>query len=265
MMSCLEIWKHRGIEIYSHIALLNTAFHEVSAFHEACDSKNFRLRAIPSPFSTTRLDVTHDWKGRFRTFYQNERSFREPFHGCRIRNIKISNDVGYLAANLMNGDEGVYCEVEVKKNPDNLSLSVVDFDAGGKSSVTFSPDTGAVIKETKVQETPRVVSGSFTHCLEQTSSRFRGRMGIYLKDGLLAFFRKGPRAEDPWLTTNFCTSIGDILTGNKKSFSVTPCLAFRDVGKYDVSIVKVCRTPPIEPLKVSMRWQELKWDNSSMR
>ena len=28
---------------------------------------------------------------------------------------------------------------------------------GGKSSVTFSPDTGAVIKETKIQENPRKV------------------------------------------------------------------------------------------------------------
>jgi hypothetical protein len=35
-----------------------------------------------------------------------------------------------------------YVEVQIKKNADNLSLAIVDFDQGGKSSVTFSPDTG---------------------------------------------------------------------------------------------------------------------------
>ena len=35
---------------------------------------------------------------------------------------------------------GVYLEVEVNENPDNLSLVVVDFDDGERSSVTFSPD-----------------------------------------------------------------------------------------------------------------------------
>ena len=39
-------------------------------------------------------------------------------------------------------DMEIYVEVEIEKNADNLSLAIVDFDQGGKSSVTFSPDTG---------------------------------------------------------------------------------------------------------------------------
>merc|ERR1712146_705712 len=87
---------------------------------------------------------------------------------------------------------GVYLEVEVVLNPDNLSMAVVDFEAGGCSSITFSPDTGAVIRERKVREAPRKVEGAYIQPLPTVlpGRRFHGLMGLYLHRGRLAFFRK---------------------------------------------------------------------------
>merc|ERR1712228_149009 len=99
---------------------------------------------------------------------------------------------------------------EVIQNPDNLSLAVVDFEAGGHSSVTFSPDTGAVIRERKVREVPRKVEGSYIQPLEATlpGCRFEGSIGLYLYAGHLAFFRRclsNTVAQEPgrWESTGF--------------------------------------------------------------
>lgn len=43
-----------------------------------------------------------------------------------------------------------YLEVKVEQNADNVSLAIVDFDDGGHSSVTFSPDTGMILRTTNV-------------------------------------------------------------------------------------------------------------------
>lgn len=287
----LEIWKHYGIQRFSHMTLCDAPFQEptlhmnelarvvekrrlmwctptLSRWKSVAKESFAGLRGrrpIPSPQAhrdRTR-HTTIDWKSRCRYFVMNECAFREPFVGSRVTYLSVPDEVAYLKANLVNG-AGVYCEVDVKLNADNLSLSVVDFDVGGKSSVTFSPDTGTVIKETKVQESPRIVKGFFTQSLPQTTSRFHGRIGLYIKDGMLAFFRKGPLEADPWLTTNFCTSSDVLMNGSQEAFSITPCLAFRDQGKYDVSVVKVCRTPPIAPVKVAMRWKEVNWAGSAV-
>eukprot|EP00933_Yihiella_yeosuensis_P078275 TRINITY_DN89572_c0_g1_i1.p1 TRINITY_DN89572_c0_g1~~TRINITY_DN89572_c0_g1_i1.p1 ORF type:complete len:220 (+),score=37.20 TRINITY_DN89572_c0_g1_i1:38-661(+) len=71
-------------------------------------------------------------------------------------------------------------------------MAVVDFEAGGCSSVTFSPDTGAVIRERKVREAPRKVEGAYIQPLPTVppSRPFHGFMGLYLHRGRLAFFRR---------------------------------------------------------------------------
>jgi len=79
---------------------------------------------------------------------------------------------------------------QITRNADNLSLAIVDFDQGGKSSVTFSPDTGAVIKETKIQESPRRVAGSYIQPMKRDLRQFKGKIGMYICKGHLAFFRQ---------------------------------------------------------------------------
>merc|ERR1712004_877589 len=83
---------------------------------------------------------------------------------------------------------------------------------GGRSSVTFSPETGAVLLESKVQESPRAIEGTYLHLLPQAppQTRFEGSMGLYLRDGHLAFFRRWVSSGDgqaPWETTGFCTNM----------------------------------------------------------
>jgi len=185
----------------------------------------------------------------------------------------------------------------VQQNPDNLSLALVDFEAGGCSSITFSPDTGAVIRERKVREAPRKVEGAYIQSLPSVppGRRFKGRIGLYLYNGRLSFFRRcaggmfnlasqehatamdvgdaawignalahdaeaeqpvpveaataaveaaAPAATDengfgPWESTGF---ISDISWAEGR---LTPCLAFRDEGAYQVQIVNVGTHPPL--------------------
>eukprot|EP00747_Dinoflagellata_sp_TGD_P169076 gnl/TRDRNA2_/TRDRNA2_197041_c0_seq1.p1 gnl/TRDRNA2_/TRDRNA2_197041_c0~~gnl/TRDRNA2_/TRDRNA2_197041_c0_seq1.p1 ORF type:complete len:405 (-),score=49.99 gnl/TRDRNA2_/TRDRNA2_197041_c0_seq1:169-1383(-) len=141
-----------------------------------------------------------DWKGRYRRFRADVPTFSAPFGGPEISSVAHPDEVAYLRCRLCSdilGETsedaaGVYLEVEVLVNPDNLSMAVVDFEARGCSSVTFSPDTGAVIRERKVRETPRKVEGAYIQPLPAVppGRRFLGRMGLYLQRGRLAFFRK---------------------------------------------------------------------------
>merc|ERR1719440_90161 len=139
-----------------------------------------------------------DWKDRYRRFLSEVSTFRPPFGGTEITTVRHPDEVAYCRCRLRTDlldvevENGVYLEIEVLTNPDNLSLAVVDFDAGGRSSVTFSPDTGAVIRERKVREAPRKVEGSYIQPLSTTppGRRFEGSMGLYLHGGHLAFFRR---------------------------------------------------------------------------
>lgn len=182
--------------------------------------------------------------------------------------------------------------MEVSANADNLSLAVVDFEGGGVSSVTFSPETGAVLRERKVREMPRAIEGTYIHLLPQAppGHRFEGTMGLYLSSsGHLAFFRRwakdakdtsGQNASDspatealaatnavlgrifgpsaapvqPWETTGFCTDLSWA-----KGPRLSLCLAFRDNGSYGVKISRIGRSPPIIPPKSADAYQENKW------
>jgi hypothetical protein len=231
--------------------------------------------------------VRIDWKRRYRLFKLEIPKFRVPFEGERITQVQNPDEVAYckckLRTDLLKAEAvcasdiaeassrgvkdlgGVYLEVEVSANADNLSLVVVDFDEGGKSSVTFSPDTGAVIKEKKVQESPRRVKGAYIQPLQPKLDRFEGKMGLYVRNGHIAFFRKYTRKEsepedEPWESTGFVIDLG--WADGKR---LTPCLAFRDEGAYCVRVVRVDSSPPILPEKMlaaysEKNWSELNWE-----
>eukprot|EP00930_Biecheleria_cincta_P091242 TRINITY_DN8075_c0_g2_i1.p1 TRINITY_DN8075_c0_g2~~TRINITY_DN8075_c0_g2_i1.p1 ORF type:complete len:312 (+),score=45.39 TRINITY_DN8075_c0_g2_i1:23-937(+) len=139
-----------------------------------------------------------DWKGRYLHFRQDIPSFCIPFGGREISSVAHPDEVAYLRCRLCTDvlsaeyEQGVYLEVEVVANPDNLSMAVVDFEAGGCSSVTFSPDTGAVIRERKVREAPRKVEGAYIQPLPTVppGRPFHGIMGLFLHRGRLAFYRR---------------------------------------------------------------------------
>jgi len=212
-----------------------------------------------------------DWKVRYGRFRQEVRMFRSPFVGSEINEIEQADEIAYCRCKLRSdylgvGDIGVYLEVDVHTNSDNVSLAVVDFEGGGCSSVTFSPDTGAVIRERKVREAPRKVEGAYIQPLTTITSGqgFVGSMGLYLCGGHLAFFRrhavvnKDSDGKDPevtpWESTGFVTDLSWA-----EGRQLTPCLAFRDVGTYHVQITYVGATPPVATERTTSAYDESSW------
>jgi len=218
-----------------------------------------------------------DWKGRCRRFVAEVPTFCAPFHGAKITSVAHPDEVAYFRCRLCTDIlhescmHGVYLEVEVLLNPDNLSMAVVDFEAGGCSSVTFSPDTGAVIRERKVREAPRKVEGAYIQPLSTLppGRRFRGVMGLYLYSGSLAFFRRcanesaeGDTMElGPWETTGF---VSDLSWAEGRR--LTPSLAFRGEGEYSVKILTVGTQPPLSigrpsaELHDNVAWSGFDWE-----
>jgi len=218
-----------------------------------------------------------DWKRRFARFLTGVPTFCAPFQGQHITSVSHPDEVAYFRSKLctdvfdVNCAHGVYLEIEVLLNPDNLSMALVDFEAGGCSSVTFSPDTGAVICERKVCETPRKVEGAYIQPLNTLpqGQRFHGIMGLYLCGGGLAFFRrcadvssgKIGKALGPYETTGFVSDLS-WAEGNR----LTPSVAFRGEGEYSVRIVRVDKYPPLPvgrpsaDLQKRVGWSVFDWE-----
>jgi len=218
------------------------------------------------------------WKGRYQRFRSQLSTFCAPFGGPEITTVDEPDEVAYFRCHLCTDilscstHPGIYLEVEVLRNPDNLSMAVVDFEAGGCSSVTFSPDTGAVIRERKVRESPRKVEGAYIQPLPTLSSgeRFHGLLGLYLHGGHLAFFRRsitgiasGTAELGPWESTGFVSDLA-WATGRR----LTPCLAFRSEGAYRVRIARIGGVSPM-PLEAwsaggpngrDLGWSGLDWE-----
>jgi hypothetical protein len=223
------------------------------------------------------------WKARYHQFKTQLPTFCPPFGGREIQTVKEPDEVAYFQCHLRpdaldpnegSGCGGVYLEVEIRQNSDNLSIALVDFEAGGCSSVTFSPDTGAVIRERKVQELPRRVQGEFVQPLQALTpgERFHGLVGLQLLAGRLAFFRRSvPMAggggaaggeaapkPGPWETTGFVTDLS-WAAGRR----LTPCLAFRSKGDYQVRLVSIGGQPPKlreAPARKELKWSSLDWE-----
>lgn len=220
--------------------------------------------AVGRPCKARRID----WKARYRFFNTEVPLFRAPFGGSEVTAVSYPDEVAYcccrLRADLLCpvSAGGAYFEVEVLSNPDNLSLALVDFEAGGRSSVTFSPDTGAVIRERKVREAPRKVEGAYIQPLATIPSgrRFQGFMGLYIHRGHVAFFRRMVGDADPsrqsavWQSTGFVTDLS-WAEGRR----LTPCLAFRDEGAYRVRVARFGAEPPVVPERTAMAYQDANW------
>lgn len=220
--------------------------------------------------------ATPDWKARCRLFCAETPNFSAPFAGREITAVAQPDEVAYcgcrVRTDVLARSPGtrVYVEVEILANADNLSLAVVDFESGGRSSVTFSPETGAVLRERKVRESPRAIEGTYIHVLPAAAPgrRFEGHMGLLVSGGHLAFFRRwaataggeedgeaaAAEPERPWETTGFVT---DLRWAQGRRLSV--CLAFRDEGAYNVRITRVCSQPPVEPVVSEAACQEQSW------
>jgi len=239
-----------------------------SVFETASESRSLGT-------TCSRKHARVDWKGRYALFLSQVIMFRAPFGSADITDVQQPDEIAYLQCRLrtdllaMSPDSSVYLEIEVLANPDNVSLAVVDFEDGGCSSVTFSPDTGAVIRERKVCESPRRVQGSYIQPLPTITPDlgFKGSLGLLLQGGHIAFYRRHaahnkpetdaePEESNPWESTGFVT---DLSWAEGKR--LTPCLAFRNEGRYRVSAVSVVSQPPLAPQRTTMAFDEASWSS----
>jgi len=242
-----SLWEALGTNAFRGLELPDDGLFEDAARNGLCEKEQ-----------QCRKRLRVDWRGRFHRFGALVREFRGPFQGPRILEVPNADEVAYgkcfLRSDVLKQDLecGAYFEVEVAKNADNISLSVVDFEDGGKSSVTFGPMTGAVLRETKVLEQPGVVQGAYIQPLSKQGDKFKGHMGLYIKGGEIAFFRKVD--DQPWETTGF---VSDLSWA--EGCRLTPCLAFRDAGAYHVSVTQVGSEPPVMPHRVAGAFKKENW------
>lgn len=204
---------------------------------------------------------TSDWKKRYLNFSQQALTFALPFSGREIISVQEADECAQLLSGVrtdMLQNDGLYIELEVLANPDRLTISVTDWDVGGCSSLSFSPDAGMVFIERAPFSSPKQVSGKYLNALPALDQKqsFHGELGLFVCAGRIAFFRrcrngkvtshKGECVETDtsdeghWETSGYVMDLS-WAQGNL----LTPCVAFRHAGDYRVKISQVCSQPPM--------------------
>jgi hypothetical protein len=202
-----------------------------------------------------------------------KKSFRSPFSGPVVKRVKKPNAVAYLSLSIVlsklktyANDLWVYVEFHVNANPDSFSLSLVDFDGFGSSSLTFSPDSGVVILETKKI---LAVTGSFAHALPECpllSTSEPTKIAIFIsRDSSVEFFRNSGNC---WERTGNVSESDSWVSGDH----VTPCLAFRRPGAYNITLHQYSlRTHPrwcngrnVAMPAEKLVWKSLVWENDDI-
>jgi len=121
-------------------------------------------------------------------------------------------------------------EVEVLANPDCVSLAVVCRVAADWSYVIFDPETGSV-QVRKVCETPMRVEVSDIQLLPPANPRrrFQGSMGVRVREGRIAFFRRRCLREEP--------EVGPLEFTGIEGRRLMACLRFGSAGPYQVRMI----------------------------
>lgn len=257
----LNLWRNLGTTVYAGIAL------EREGTFENLTSWSWKS------FSCCRYgDGFNVWKQRYGQFKREIFEFRFPFQGTGITEVRNRADTVYCSlicrcklaydqtalANV--STTGVYFEVEVLANHHDISLMVVDFDQGEKSRVIFRPHIGVVVWE-ELQNS----DGTYMYIKAMHSKRpcFTGKMGVYVQNGNIAFFRKYEKRENDneepcWGTTGFIMDAHPWAEGRK----LTPCLAFEDEGSFEdahVRVVQINSHPPFLPQKNRGAYNSRNW------
>ena len=211
--------------------------------------------------------------------------FRTPHKSTGSQTISTTDGVAYastvidtrklLASPSMVGVDplrnGVYVEMDTWDVRTLVSLSLVDFDGHGRSSVTFNPQTGTIIREhrlTPFSSNIKIVKGEYCHVLpafDTLPSTETISMAVFLSiDGNITFFRK--RATfNSWDSTGHVSHCNEFDSGEGL---ITPCVAFEAAGLYNVQIKKFQTVLPYyvdrpEPPPTEMQWSSLLWGAAS--
>jgi hypothetical protein len=232
-------------------------------------------------------DTEIPWKTRYKLFQTLVHTFSDPFSGSEISVVEHPGLSAYFRCrlrpdHLYNRDHnGVYVEVEIRQNPGTASIMIADSDLS--QCVTFSPGQGVVVRERQVPETStsrwshgRAMEGEDIRLLPAAppGHRFEGIMGLYLRNGHVAFFRRwfvqpavasadgaaaaSTDAEPAWETTGSCTVL-EWTPGMRLELSV----ACNDDGPYHVRIARVGRAPPLLPWCSEAAYEDANWNRLS--
>ena len=194
----------------------------------------------------------------FLSQFRNSRGMKD------IRSTQSDREVVYLNGIILvdhlrdlPASKGVFVEITVRKRSDNLSFCLVDFDGEGTTSLTFSPDAGAVIRETQTSEDE--IIGEFAAVLRK-EKRFGtdkdSKMAVFVSASCEIVFMRYFAGK--WESTGTVSDCAWVRGG-----LITPCLAFKDAGQYHVKIEKMCicdqpphsKACPDEPV-----WKPLLWE-----
>jgi len=261
-LSCSDVLSLGGsVFSYGRNLCHSADIHRVLAFID-CTTRDFQPQ----------LNCTAGYVGMMHTF-------RWPYQDSeREVRVRSSSTVAYmnfvidlqtlLASESLVGKDplrnGVYVEIITFDLDDLISLSLVDFDGGGRASVTFNADMGTVVSEENI--TPpsadiKVVKGEYCNVLsraETSSSRSKpGNIAVFVSvTGNVTFYRRRAGV-DSWESTNIVNNCLDWVTGREL---VTPCVAFGAPGTYKMEIVRVASILPLYAEKAKMpHTEQIKW------
>jgi len=189
--------------------------------------------------------------------------FRNAFGKKDIHSTHTDREVVYLNTIIVTEHlkdlpsfKGVYVEISVRKISDNLSFCLVDFDGEGTTSLTFSPDAGAVIRESQTND--EEIVGEYAAVLRKEKKfglEKDSKMAVFISaECKIAFMRY---FGGKWESTGEVTDCNWVAGG-----LLTPCLAFKDAGQYHINIEKMCiseRPPHIEASTEAPVWKPLLW------
>ena len=205
--------------------------------------------------------------GTYRELLYETTLFRDPHGTNSLGFIYTGEEVAYFKAGIRldSVTEGILIEVWVHFESNSLSISFVDFDGKGSSSVTFSPNEGFVIKERKLLMDSNTVDGQYAECMSPSPKfgkrKTGARIGMYLDRNLgIEFFRSTTKRRIE--TTGIISDCSWVHGG-----VVTPCVSFSGPGKYDVRIetMRVMNRPKSWPrlkkTEQSYEWKNTSWSN----
>lgn len=268
-------WRQRGLVAFRGLELEQGGPFDPSQREEAGEHSRSSGESTPRPRPCI------DWKSQYRRFRTELLTFCEPFGGSAITTIaqRPDEESAYWRCRLCkevlsnSHDGGAYIELEVISCPGSLSMALVDFEAEMISSVTFSPEAGAVLRERRSREAPSELDGVWAQPLSSlpVESQFRGLVALYVEQGRLAFLRRLPVDRDnegadgarldttqapgdgraatesietewaAWESTGFICDLDWARSGR-----LQPCLGFANAGgaAYKVRVVEVSSRRP---------------------
>lgn len=186
-------------------------------------------------FRIEKASIVNSWRREFSRRNKYIHSFQGLAESAQIHSIEMHDTVLRLNVCILVDqipEGGIFVDVLVNSLSDSISLSLVDFNdkSGSGSSLTFSPDTGTVIRERKSGN--RIVGEYFQYLPACPLFGDKAHCSLFIsRDKAISFYRNH---RDQWESTGSVSNCQWVSGGQ-----LIPCIAFRDAGLYSIQIKRV--------------------------